>query len=239
LNIIHEFGSTAEERPDMFNKNRSTLCDGTNELSNPNTLTIPVSRAVRMTRTISQVVTTQNEMAHGTPNEIEFPTEGDVWEMWKDHVLDNTDDSEKLEYIAGDSVRINWSLGELYDKKEIVEYIRNNDIPPEAIYTSTQLSHSCGRLNKEILADNERIRVKHNQLIAKYTELQAKHNQYNELQAKYTELQAKHNQYNELQTKIFGHASHSRRQPSSGPCGEHPLTSEFCDKTKKEECRMQ
>ena len=239
MNIIHEFGSTAEERPDMFNKNRSTLCDGTNELSNPNTLTIPVSRAVRMTRTISQVVTTQNEMAHGTPNEIEFPTEGDVWEMWKDHVLDNTDDSEKLEYIAGDSVRINWSLGELYDKKEIVEYIRNNDIPPEAIYTSTQLSHSCGRLNKEILADNERIRVKHNQLIAKYTELQAKHNQYNELQAKYTELQAKHNQYNELQTKIFGHASHSRRQPSSGPCGEHPLTSEFCDKTKKEECRMQ
>ena len=177
--------------------------------------------------------------SEGTPNEIEFPTEGDVWEMWKDHVLDNTDDSEKLEYIAGDSVRINWSLGELYDKKEIVEYIRNNDIPPEAIYTSTQLSHSCGRLNKEILADNERIRVKHNQLIAKYTELQAKHNQYNELQAKYTELQAKHNQYNELQTKIFGHASHSRRQPSSGPCGEHPLTSEFCDKTKKEECRMQ
>lgn len=213
----------------MFNKNRSTLCDETNELSNPNTLTIPVSQAVCMTRTISQVVTTRNEMAHVTPNEIEFPTEGDVWEIWKDHVLDNTDDSEKLEYIAGYSVRINWSLGELYDKKEIVEYIRKNDIPPEAIYTSTQLSHSCGRLNKEILADNDKIRVKYNQLIAKYNELQAKYNKYNELQAKYNELQTKHNQYNELQEKIFGHASHSR----------HPRTTEFYDKTKKEECRMQ
>ena len=104
-------------------------------------------------------------------DETDLPTEGDAWEMMKKHVLDNTDDDEKLEYIDGESVRNTWKLGELYDNEEIVEHIRNGDVPPDAIYTPIQLSQSCGRLNKEILADNERIRAKNSERIVKYNEL--------------------------------------------------------------------
>jgi hypothetical protein len=104
-------------------------------------------------------------------DEADLPTEGDIWEMMKKHVLDNTDDDEKLEYIEGESVRNTWKLGELYDKEEIVEHIRKSDVPPEAIYTPTQLSQSCGRLNKELLADNERIRAKNSEIVAKHNKL--------------------------------------------------------------------
>jgi hypothetical protein len=104
-------------------------------------------------------------------DEADLPTEGDVWELMKKHVLDNTDDDEKLEYIEGESVRNTWKLGELYDKEEIVEHIRKSDVPPEAIYTPTQLSQSCGRLNKELLADNERIRAKNSEIVAKHNKL--------------------------------------------------------------------
>ena len=110
-----------------------------------------------------------------------WPTEGTFWELMKEHVLDNTDDDEKLEYIDGESVRNTWELGELYDKVEIVEHIRKNNIPPEAIYTSTQLSHSSEIVNKELLADykkicedKERIRVKYNELLIEHRKLVSK-----------------------------------------------------------------
>jgi hypothetical protein len=101
-----------------------------------------------------------------------LPVAGEVWEAMMKHVLENTLDEEKLEYVDdGGTIRKIWDIGDLYDNDEIVEYIRKSDIPPEVIYTPTQLAKSSERRTKETLMDNERIRAKYNKLLTKMKEL--------------------------------------------------------------------
>ena len=100
-----------------------------------------------------------------------FPVAGEVWEAMMKHVLENTLDEEKLEYVDGGTIRKIWDIGDLYDNDEIVEYIRKSDVPPEVIYTPTQLAKSSERCTKETLMDNERIRAKYNKLLTKMKEL--------------------------------------------------------------------
>jgi cell division protein FtsB len=119
----------------------------------------------------------QLKISLDTLEEVELPIEGDVWEMMKKHVLNNTEDDEKLEYIDGESVRDIWTLDELYDKEEIVEHIRKSDIPPGAIYTTTQLSQSCEFINKELLATNNSLYAKNVKLLADNNRLRANRNE--------------------------------------------------------------
>jgi hypothetical protein len=119
----------------------------------------------------------QLKISLDTLEEAELPIEGDVWEMMKKHVLDNTDDDEKLEYIDGESVRDTWTLDELYDKEEIVEHLRKSDIPPGAIYTTTQLSQSCEFINKELLATNNSLYAKNVKLLADNNRLRTNRNE--------------------------------------------------------------
>jgi hypothetical protein len=159
-----------------------------------------------------------------TLDETALPIEGGVWEMMKKHVLDNTDDDEKLEYIDGESVRDTWTLDELYDKEEIVEHLRKSDIPPGAIYTTTQLSQSCEFINKEVLAANRRLSAKLNELLADNNRLCTKHN---ELLAANTRLSTKLNELladnNRLSAKVNKILADNNRHKAS--CLPHPGTS--------------
>ena len=119
----------------------------------------------------------QLKISLDTLEEVELPIEGGVWEMMKKHVLNNTEDDEKLEYIDGESVRDTWTLDELYDKEEIVEHLRKSDIPPGAIYTTTQLSQSCEFINKELLATNNSLYAKNVKLLADNNRLRANRNE--------------------------------------------------------------
>ena len=139
----------------------------------------------------------QLKISLDTLEEVELPIEGGVWEMMKKHVLNNTEDDEKLEYIDGESVRDTWTLDELYDKEEIVEHLRKSDIPPGAIYTTTQLSQSCEFINKELLATNNSLYAKNVKLLADNNRLRANRNELladnNRLRANRNELLAENN----------------------------------------------
>jgi len=132
-----------------------------------------------------------------------LPTEGDAWEAMLEHVREYASNEELLEGDREDWMKDRvlecYDIGDLFEEEEILEYVREQEIPIERIYDSdviaikhggeiAKLKEEVATLQKRMLAERSVHAGQIKMLTQESVALQEKINEYDTMEDRLIEL---------------------------------------------------